>query len=156
MKASPLIMRVTSIKLLTLLLCMCAGTCALAQVDLTYFQDHSFDRADSLRGALRPERTSFDVTYYELHLDVDIEDRELEGRVEMEYTVLAPTKRIQIDLFRNMGLDRIVQQGKELKFNRVEDAVFVDFPTTLPVGTRQKMTIHYGWPLLKLVVCRFG
>jgi aminopeptidase N len=123
---------------------MVFGTCALAQVDLAYYQDHSFNRADTLRGALRPERISFDVTYYELHLDVDIEGRELDGRVEMEYTVTSPTKRIQLDLFRNMGLDRIVQEGEELPFRRVEDAVFVDFPRELPRGSRQKMTIYYG------------
>lgn len=131
----------------TLLLCFLMigfGTCVLAQVDPLYFQEQTFSRADTLRGALRPERTSFDVTYYELHLDVDVEDRTLEGRVVMEYTVLAPTQRIQIDLFRNMNLDRTVQAGKELTFNRVEDAVFVDFPEPLEVNTRHRMTIHYG------------
>jgi hypothetical protein len=41
----------------------------LAQEHADYFAHHKFTQADTLRGALRPERTSFDVTYYELHLE---------------------------------------------------------------------------------------
>ncbi|MTB51828.1 M1 family metallopeptidase [Lewinella sp. W8] len=143
MKATPLNVRSFAL-ICSLLLGLGHGTCVLAQVDPAYFAEHSFSRADSLRGALRPERTSFDVTYYELHLDVDVEDRELEGKVVMEYTVVAPTRRLQLDLFRNMGLDRIVQDGKELRFTRIEDAVFVDLPEILPENSRHAMTIYYG------------
>ena len=39
-----------------------------------------FSKADSLRGALRVERTFYDVTYYDLELSVDLERQRLKGR----------------------------------------------------------------------------
>ena len=120
-----------------------ACTSVSAQKNLS--TEQLFTYADTLRGALRPERTSFDVTYYELHLDVDIPERYIEGRVEMDYVVNEPTKRLQLDLYRNMGIDSIVQDGRQLTYERLEDAVFVNLTgKQQPGGLVQRMTIHYG------------
>ncbi|OAV44660.1 M1 family metallopeptidase [Lewinella sp. 4G2] len=110
-----------------------------------YFNHHHFSLADTLRGALRPERTSFDVTYYELHLEVNTNERSIEGRVEMDYLVLEPTSRIQLDLYRNMQVDSIMQGGRMLAYDRVEDAIFVDLPNRQQSdGVLRRMTIYYG------------
>lgn len=110
-----------------------------------YFADHHFTHADTLRGALRPERTSFDVTYYELHLEVNPNDRDIEGRVNMDYKVVEPTDRLQIDLFRNLTIDSIVQDGRRLRYERQANAVFVNLPKQLsPGNTVHRMSIWYG------------
>lgn len=46
---------------------MCSG--AMAQRD--FYKSYHFTRADTLRGMLRPERTCYDVTFYDLHLRID-------------------------------------------------------------------------------------
>jgi aminopeptidase N len=99
-----------------------------AQEHTDYFQHKHFTRADTLRGSLRPERTSFDVTYYELHLEVDPNEREIEGRVDMTYRILQPTERLQIDLFQNLTIDSIKQNGRLLGFSREANAVFINLP----------------------------
>ncbi len=109
-----------------------------------YFSDLTFTRADTLRGALRPERTSFDVTYYELHLEVDPTDRSIEGRVEMDYRVVAPTRRIQLDLFDNLEIDGIEMAGKALKYQRVANAIFIDLPEEQALNSMHRLTVHYG------------
>jgi aminopeptidase N len=100
-----------------------------AQEHTDYFQHKHFTRADTLRGSLRPERTSFDVTYYELHLEVDPNEREIEGRVDMTYRILQPTERLQIDLFQNLTIDSIKQNGRLLGFSREANAVFINLPS---------------------------
>ena len=124
------------------LLCTCVHAQHTERPD--FFADRAFTHADTLRGALRPERTSFDVTYYELHLEVDPDDRFIEGRVDMRYLVTAPTDRLQIDLFRNMGIDSIKLGGDHLEYRRQADAVFVSLPGRQAKNTVHTMSIWYG------------
>ncbi len=134
------------LRLLVLLLASCGPALMNAQERPDYFAKQHFTLADTLRGALRPERTSFDVTYYELHLEVDPENRTIEGRVDMDYRVVQPTNRLQIDLYRNLTIDSIIQNGRHLAFNRQEDAVFVRLPRlAIPAEDQtHRMSIHYG------------
>lgn len=129
--------------LLCFLLTLLCTSVRAQQTD--YFADHSFTLADTLRGALRPERTSFDVTYYELHLEVDINDRAIEGRVDMDYKITAPTKRLQVDLFRNMQIDSITKDGRHLAYDRLQDAVFIQLPRLAnPNDNIHRISIYYG------------
>ena len=128
---------------LALLACTCVS--AQSEEGENYFQHRHFSIADTLRGALRPERTSFDVTYYELHLEVNTSERTIEGRVEMDYRVETATNRIQLDLYRNMQIDSVVQDGRRLRYDRIEDAVFVDLAgTQQPNRSIRRMTVFYG------------
>ena len=112
---------------------------------LSDYYPNDFTLADTLRGALRPERTGFDVTYYELHLEVDINERRIDGRVEMDYVVLNPTDRLQLDLFENMSIDSIVQDGRQLHYDRIANAVFIDLTTRQPAdGSVRRLTVWYG------------
>ena len=131
----------------SLLLCFLSlvGTCLRAQTaPQDYFADRTFTRADTLRGALRPERTGYDVTYYELHLEVDPNERAIAGRVDMRYRVVAPVRRLQIDLFANLRIDSIKQAGEHLLFVRDANAVFVDLPGRPAANTTHTMQIWYG------------
>jgi aminopeptidase N len=129
--------------LLLIASCVCAQISA--QVPTDYFASHRFSRADTLRGALRPERTSFDVTYYELHLEVDPGERTIEGRVDMSYRIVQPTKRLQIDLFANLTIDSIKQDGRHLSYDRQANAVFVTLPRLVKAGDAVRtMQIWYG------------
>lgn len=117
----------------------------LGQEHADYFAHHHFTQADTLRGALRPERTSFDVTYYELHLEVNTNERSIEGRVDMDYKVLEATNRLQLDLFRNLTIDSIKQNGRHLAFERQANAVFITLPRQItPGNTIRRMSVWYG------------
>ncbi len=104
-----------------------------------FYHHLTISRADSLRGQLRPERTCYDVGYYHLGVSLDIPNRTVYGFSEITYRILRDFRRLQIDLFANMAIDSIVQNGVTLAYERDEDAVFVDFPegqqTASLVGT---------------------
>lgn len=108
-----------------------------------------FTKADSLRGALRPERTCFDVNYYELNINLDVETREISGSNKMFFTTVENFSTLQIDLFENMFIDRIIYKGDSLDFKREFNAVFVNFQSTIPVGAKEMIEIHYhGKPIV--------
>ncbi len=108
--------------------------------------DPVFSRADTLRGALRPERTAYDVLYYQLNVFMNPEVRQLVGYVEIQFEALDDFETLQIDLYRNMNIQKIVFQGRELSYKRDEDAVFVHFPK-VERGTRSQFSVYYdGFP----------
>lgn len=114
-----------------------------------FYARQAFSRADTLRGSLRPERSSFDVTFYGLDLAVDPERKHLAGHVDIAYRITAPTRRIQLDLYRNMVIERIAAaDGTALRYQRDGDAFFVDFPELQPTGRQGQLRVYYhGQPV---------
>jgi aminopeptidase N len=103
-----------------------------------------FTRADSLRGTLSPERTCYDVRFYDLNIDVDIAKRYIAGYNTIRFAVLNDFDRMQVDLFDNMNVDRIVWNGKELKYTREFNAVFISFPEQLKAGQTAEIQFFYS------------
>ena len=103
-----------------------------------------YTRKDTLRGALRPERTCFDVTYYDLKIKVNPKKKFISGSSGITFRVVEPTKRIQLDLFARYQISSITWQDKPLKYIREFDAIFVDFPENLSVGSTQTVTVTYS------------
>jgi aminopeptidase N len=102
-----------------------------------------FTRADSLRGSLRPERTAYDVRFYDLSLTVDPATRSIAGQNTICYTVKTAFRRMQLDLFANMNLRSITQNGKKLPFVRDGNAVFVTMTDPQQPGTQMALTVVY-------------
>ncbi len=108
----------------------------------------AFSHADSLRGSLRPERTAYDVLFYDLNLSVDPDTRSIAGSNTIRYKVRQPTTRLQIDLFANMTISAITQPDrngaeKPLAYSRDGNAVFITVPSQ-PVGKIQSLKISYS------------
>jgi aminopeptidase N len=78
---------------------------------------------DSLRGALRPERTSFDVTFYDLSLKIDPKKNFISGSNTIYFDTKEDTRRIQIDLFERYQIASITWNNKNLNYTRVFDAI---------------------------------
>lgn len=96
------------------------------------FAQAQFTRKDSLFGGLRIERTSFDVLRYDLNITINPEKKEISGHNDITFKAVNPTKKIQLDLFDNMKIDGITHQNfGKLEYIREENAVFVQFPSSL-------------------------
>jgi aminopeptidase N len=104
-----------------------------------------FTRADSLRGSLRPERTGYDVQFYHLSLRVNPLDSSIRGNNRIVFRATGELSRLQLDLFRNLDIERIEDvQGREQRFERIEDAVFVDLSQALREGDTGELKVFYG------------
>ncbi len=61
--------------------------------------------------------------------------------------MLKDDTRIQLDLFANLNVDKILLGSTELKYARELGTVFVDFPATLKRGSVQAIDFYYsGYP----------
>ncbi|MFD2905161.1 M1 family metallopeptidase [Sphingobacterium anhuiense] len=105
---------------------------------------NEFSRKDSLRGQLTPLRTCYDVTYYHLDIDVDIPKRSIAGSNLIKFKTIQDFNRIQIDLFDNMAIDKILYRGKQLKYTREFNAVFIDFPTQIKANTLDSILVYFS------------
>jgi tetratricopeptide (TPR) repeat protein len=103
-----------------------------------------YTRRDTLRGALRPERTCYDVTYYDLNVRILPVSKRIKGKNDIYFTVLQSAKTIQIDLFEHYSIEKIEWNGQPLAYEREYDAVFIKFPEALPVGSKQMIRITYS------------
>lgn len=109
----------------------------------------SYSQADTLRGSLRPERTAFDMIKYDLNIEVNPNEKSISGYNLINFKVLDDQKVMQLDLFENMKIDSIVCDKRRLKYNRVHDAVFIDFNETLSEGTIHSLKFYYhGSPII--------
>jgi aminopeptidase N len=105
----------------------------------------TYTRADSLRGSLdAPARTWWDVTFYDLHVQVTPTDSTIRGYNSITYRVVEPSREMQIDLQEPLQVDSIVQDGGSLPFRKDGNAYFLTPGTSQSVGSTQSLTVFYG------------
>lgn len=132
--------------LFTALLSCCLLTINLKAQGLLEDKKH-FTRADSLRGGLRPERTCYDVSFYELNIKIDTEEHFVMGTNRIVFNTVSTFKTLQIDLAAKLKIHTITYKGNELDYTREFNAVFVTFPDSVKKGTRNEIVVtYYGKP----------
>ncbi|MBI2619972.1 MAG: M1 family peptidase, partial [Ignavibacteriales bacterium] len=110
----------------------------------------TFTRADSLRGMLTPLRTCYDLTYYHLDVRIDPSTKTVAGSNTVVFNVVTDFDRMQLDLFENMKIERIVlDDGRTVPFTREFGAVFLELPEKLKKDALRSVTLYYsGSPIV--------
>jgi len=103
-----------------------------------------FGLKDSLQGALRPERTCFDVTYYDLSVKVHLKKKSISGKNNIYFIAKDSSSRIQLDLSDSLNISSISMNGKELNFSRVFNAIFIDFAEPIRKGNSYMISVNYS------------
>lgn len=104
---------------------------------------------DSLRGGLSFERTCFDVTYYNLDLSIDIPAKYIKGYNDIFFTVLAPTFKMQLDLFSNLIIDSVFLAKQKITFTRDGNVFYVSFDKELQRDSSYRLRVYYeGNPIV--------
>lgn len=102
-----------------------------------------FSRADSLRGSTTPQRAWWDVTFYDLNVNIFPEDSAISGFNHITYRVTDTPKKMQIDLQQPLQVDRISQDGKNLSYTRNGHAFFVEMPEGLKKDSLYSVSVYY-------------
>lgn len=134
-------------KLLIALLLISLSPIAKAQ----FFQNQQeFTRQDTLRGSITAERAWWDLTYYHLNVNVDLEDSTISGSNLIRYRVDSVTTNImQIDLQPPMVIEGVVQDGEELDFKRDGNAWFINLQKKQQIGDINDLIVQFaGKPLI--------
>ena len=101
-------------------------------------------RADILRGEYGRYRSNNDLLTYALDIRVDPDKKFISGKNTVRFRMLQDDNRIQLDLYENLNVDRILLGDTELKFEREINAVFIDFPTALRRGREYAIDFYYS------------
>ncbi len=132
------------LKKIFLLLVSFLPHCTLAQRQ-TESKPLTFSHADSLRGTLSPERTCYDVKFYHLAVKVDPEKEFISGSNKIDFIVDSAFSRMQIDLFRNMEIEKIFfDNSTEVPFERDSNATFISLPQVLEKNSAHSITVFYS------------
>jgi hypothetical protein len=108
-----------------------------------------FSHADSLRGTNSPQRSWWDVSFYDLHVSVNPSDSTIRGYNGITYRVLRPATEMQIDLQTPLVVDSMVQDGRTLTFTRDSNAFFVTLPAAPAKASTKTIGVYYhGRPRL--------
>ena len=110
-------------------------------------EKEKFNRQDTLRGSITPEREWWDLTYYHLDIDVNPKDKFISGKNTIHYTVLKPNQSLQIDLQSPMEIIKVIQNGKELNVEHDGNAHFIQLNDKQNIGDINSVIVHYkGFP----------
>src|SRR5262245_60900863 len=106
--------------------------------------ERSYTRADTLRGSYTtPARSWWDVTFYDLHVQVNPADSTIRGYNTITYRVLNPAQEMQIDLMEPLQIDSMVQDGKTVTFRREGAAFFATLTSPQTAGALETITVYY-------------
>jgi aminopeptidase N len=103
-----------------------------------------YTRKDSLRGTLFEERSCFDARKYTLTLNVDIAKKHLSGSVLMKLKAVSDFKKIQLDLYKEMGVDKVMWGNVQLIHERFDNHFYVLFPTKIEKGKEIEIEVFYS------------
>jgi aminopeptidase N len=101
-------------------------------------------RANILRGEYGRYRANNDLLYYHLDIRIDPEKKTVSGKNSIRFRMLGDDTRIQLDLYENLTVDRILLGSTPLKHSRELNTVFVDFPETLRKGRTYSIDFYYS------------
>jgi aminopeptidase N len=104
----------------------------------------TFTHADTLRGAITPERSWWDLTYYHLTVKPNPADSTIKGSTEIHYKVLKPYQTIQIDLQEPLIIESVKQDGETLTFKRDGNAFFIVLKKKQTAGNKEFITVSYS------------
>jgi aminopeptidase N len=101
-------------------------------------------RADILRGEYDRYRANNDLLYYHLDVRVDPETKEIGGKNTIRFRMLSDDTRIQLDLYANLNIDKILLGTTPLRYEREINTVWIDFPATLKAGRTYAIDFFYS------------
>ncbi len=106
-----------------------------------------FNRQDTLRGSITPEREWWDLNYYFLDVKVLPDKKFISGANTIQYKVLKPYQIMQIDLQEPMTISKVTQDGQELDFKRDGNVYYITLKAKQNVGAIKSLQITYkGYP----------
>ena len=99
---------------------------------------------DILRGEYGRYRANNDLLHYDLDIRVNPEKKFISGKNTIRFKMLKDDTRIQLELFPEFTIDKILLGSQPLKSERDHNTVYVDFPDTLRSGRTYSIEFHYS------------
>jgi len=106
-------------------------------------QQSNFSKQDTLRGSITPERVWWDLLHYNLDFKISPSSKSIEGSNLIRYEVLSKNQLIQIDLQPPMVITSVLENSKELNYNRDGNVYYIQLKKNQQIGAINEITIHF-------------
>ena len=106
-------------------------------------QQTNFSKQDTLRGSITPERVWWDLLHYNLDFKVSPSSKSIEGSNLIRYEVLSQNQLMQIDLQPPMEITSVLENNKELNYNREGNVYYIQLKKNQQIGAINEITIHF-------------
>jgi len=122
--------------------------CTNLSAQKDFYNNYNFTEADSIRGALNPMRTCYDVYFYDLNIQIDPVTQSIAGYNDIYFTAKSNFTILQVDLFDNLTVKKILNEENKLTYERKYNAIYITMPLQKK-GTKGKLRIYYeGQPIV--------
>ncbi|WP_378172093.1 M1 family metallopeptidase [Aquimarina sp. SS2-1] len=125
-------------------ICFVCGLSSIFSQTSLFDQQQQFTKQDTLRGSITPERAWWDLSYYHLDISVDPDKKTIEGKNTIHYKVLENHNVLQVDLQPPLVIEKVVQDGKELKVTSEGNAHFITLDKKQKKGTINSLEVYYS------------
>jgi len=95
-------------------------------------------------GRLIPEQACYDVLRYDLAIEVDPEQRHIDGRLTMRARIVAPTLRLALDLDPALEVGDCLLDGAAVEHEHDAGRLWITAPAELGAGQVIEVTVGYG------------
>ena len=133
-----------SILLICALLVACNSSVTNARPHGSQTDTPELTRNNYLMGFLNEYRSSYDVTYYDINIDFNIEKKSIDGFVTIKAKSIVDIDTLQIDLAKNLSITKIIHKNSSVEYYREQDAVMVMFNDTINKDKLFDFTVHYN------------
>ena len=100
-------------------------------------------RNNYLIGFLNENRSSYRVSFYDINIDFDIENKFINGHVTIKAESLNDLNKLQIDLAKNLNIIKVSSRNEDLTFTRELDTVLIEFPYDISQDNIFDFTVYY-------------
>lgn len=121
------------------LLCFCTGSLNAQLLS----EKNKFTRQDTLRGSITPERVWWDLTYYNLDIKVNPDEKFISGKNTIQYKVLESHSVMQIDLQPPLKITKVLQNGASLDVKHEGNAHFITLKTPQNINDVNSIEVYY-------------
>ena len=94
-------------------------------------------------GKLHPLQANMDIRHYTLALEVNIEQKTIQGSAEIKLIIQHSTDTVFFDLVHLLTVSSVTANGKKLRFEQNNDKLFILPEKSFPSGPLT-LTIYYG------------
>jgi len=133
-----------SILILFIFLIACSNSGTNARPHGSQTDTPELTRNNYLMGFLNEYRSSYDVTYYDINIDFNVEKKSIDGFVTIKANSLVDIDTLQVDLAKNLSISKIIHGNNSVEYSREQDAVMVVFDKTINKDTLFDFTVHYS------------
>ena len=94
-------------------------------------------------GKLKPLQAIMDIRHYDINLDVNIEQRTIQGNTIVTLNLAKQTDTILLDLVHLLIIEKVMVNKKEVAFEQKDDKIYITSKAGFTIG-KQMVDIKYG------------